>query len=424
MPYPDAPLPIGPIGPVGHLEPVEQVSPIAEIHELGTLAQTVREGDVLTGRVLNVRAGRATVQLGDKQFEADVQDAVKTGDQVTAHAVKTGDRISLRLRMGQTSAAAAQRSVQTTETIAAHLRALGIEPSDWAVLAARTMRALGLGLDARLLNALIRLISEHGAFGSELAALAEALDRYAARADGTDRAATAAAAMRLRELFLDPDDTALAEKLSKLARDLGFTAESRLRASAETGTSIRETLADDLKWILMNLRNRLLGSVNTGDQAAERALAQLDRTLAMINAHQIEDVNGLQNGCFLLELPMLKDTGFDGARVRFFYRRGKPGEPAVDVNNCTVLIDLKMSRLGPLKVLLTVVRGNLSCQLISARPETVKLLNSESGALRTTLNALPFRLADVACVVAADRDMAAPPQQSDRPWPSGVDLSG
>jgi hypothetical protein len=426
LPYPDVPLqPIGPVGPIGHLEPIVEVSPIAEIHELGTLARTLREGDTLTGQMVRAGTGSATVRLGDQQFEVAVRDAFRAGEPVTARAVVVDGRLTLRLRRGQTGSAAG-RGGESAETVIAHLRALGIEPSATALLAARTMRAVGLGLDPRVLDALVRLLSGHGAFSGELAALAEALERYAARADAADRASAEQVAAGLGRLLLAADDPDLAEKLSRLARDMGLMAESRLRAAAEQGKPPTELLADDLKWALLRLRSRLQVTLAGGDSGAETVLAQLERTIAMIDAHQVEDVHGQQNGYFMLELPMQPETGFEGARVRFFYRRGRAGDPAVDVNNCTALIDVKMSRLGQIKALLTVVRGTLSCQIMSSRSDVTKLLTAESGGLRSALGALPFRLADVACITTDTDDDAdgADMFLDSEPWSPGIDLSG
>lgn len=403
MPYPDAAVPIGPIGPVGHLTPVEQVSPIAEVHELGTLAQTLREGQTLTGEVVRAGPENATVHLGGRDFEVAVDKALQTGDKVTARAVSVEGRLTLRLGH---SHAGAGRDTETTETVAAYLRALGIEPSAVALLAARTMHSLGLGLDPNLLDALIRLLSEQGALSGEMASLAEALERFAARHDTAGGRSAADVAAMIGRLMLAADDPELAEQLARLARDMGLMAEARLRVPAEQGKPPDELLAEDLKWALLRLRGRLQSALDGGDRAAETVLAHLGRVLAMIDAHQVEDAHGRQNGYFMLELPMQPETGFDGARIRFFYRRGKPGEPAVDINNSTALIDLTMSRLGHVNVLLTVVRGTLSCQIMSDRPETVALLDTESDDLRAALDALPFRLADVACIKTDSGDVS------------------
>jgi len=420
--------PVGPIGPIGPLEPPEPVAPTAEIHGLGPLGSQLREGQMIAGRVLRSGSGRAVVRFGDQQFEVPTRESLEAGDHVVGRAVSVDGRIVLQLRRSVPRPGGEAGGAESRESVAADLRALGIEPTDAAMLAARTLRTLGLGLRPELLDALARLLTHNGALSGELAALARSLDEYLARYTSADRDAVLGLAERLGRMLLAADDPELARAIARYARECGVFTEARLRLAAEHGKSPDELLADDLKWALLKLRARLHGGVSGADAAGRAALVQIERTLAMIQAHQLEDVYGQRAGYFMLELPFREGTGFDGARVRFFYRRGKAGEPAVDVNNCTVLIDVTMSRLGEIKVLLTAVRGTLSCQIMSARPEVVDLLETEVEGLRTALESLPFRVAEVACIETrtdeGDAEDGALAAGRGPVWPAGLDLNG
>jgi len=425
LPYPDVPLPIGPIGPIGFLEAPEPVSPVAEVHELGPFGTQIREGQVYTGRVVQTGGGRALLRFGAQQFEVPIREPLQAGDHVTARAVAVDGRVVLHIRPQQQQRTTAQS--EDREAIAAQLRSLGIEPTDAAMLAARTMRTLGLGLRPQLLEMLARLLTQNGAMTGELAALAQSLDRYAARPGASERDGLLDLICRLEKMLLAADDPELAEKIGRFVRQSGVFTEARLRQAAEQGKAPDDLLADDLKWALLKLRTRLMASLSQTDEAGRTALAQIQRTLAMIEAHQIEDVYGQRAGYFVIELPFREGTGFEGARVRFFYRRGRAGEPPVDANNCTALIEVTMSRLGPIRALVTVVRGSLSCQIMSARPDVVELLETEVESLHTTLESLPFHIAEVACIVI-DTEEGDEPGGSPEPghtatWPAGLDLN-
>jgi len=424
LPYPDVPLPIGPIGPLGFLEPPEPVSPVAEVHELGPFGTQIREGQVYTGRVVQTGGGRALLRFGAQQFEVPVREPLQTGDSVTARAVTVDGRVVLHIRPRQQQTTAQSEG---RETVAAQLRSLGIQPTDAAMLAARTMRTLGLGLRPQLLETLARLLTQNGAMTGELAALAQSLDRYAARPDASERDALLDLIGRLEKMLLAADDPELAEKIGRFVRQSGVFAEARLRQAAEQGKPPDDLLADDLKWALLKLRTRLMASLSQTDETGRAALAQIERTLAMIEAHQIEDVYGQRAGYFVVELPFREGTGFEGARVRFFYRRGRAGEPPVDANNCTAFIEVTMSRLGSIRALVTVVRGTLSCQIMSARPEVVQLLDTEVQSLHTALESLPFHIAEVACIVMdanEGEEPSGPPEPGHTDtWPTGLDLN-
>jgi len=425
LPYPDVPLPIGPIGPLGFLGPTEPVSPVAVVHELGSLGTQIREGQVYTGRVVQAGGGRAVLRFGAQRFEVPIRGHLEAGAEVTARAVMVDGRMTLQIMHRRHSAA---DRAQEREAISAQLRSLGIEPSEPAILAARTLRALGLGLRPQLVAALARLLGQQNALAGELAALAQSLDRYAGRPDAAERDALLDLAARLGRMMLAADDPELAQKMARYARECGLFAEARLRTAAEHGKPAEELLADDLKWALLKLRGRLGSAMSQLDEAGRAALAQIERTLALIEAHQVEDVYGQRAGYFMLELPFREGTGVDAARVRFFYRRGQPGEPRVDVNNCTALVDVTMSRLGEIKALITVVRGTLSCQIMSARRDVVELLTAEVGSLQKALESLPFRIAEVACIeTPADETETDDMNTESGPglvWPSGLDLNG
>jgi len=378
LPYPDVPLPIGPIGPLGFLEPPEPVSPVAEVHELGPFGTQIREGQVYTGRVVQTGGGRALLRFGAQQFEVPVREPLQTGDSVTARAVTVDGRVVLHIRPRQQQTTAQSEG---RETVAAQLRSLGIQPTDAAMLAARTMRTLGLGLRPQLLETLARLLTQNGAMTGELAALAQSLDRYAARPDASERDALLDLIGRLEKMLLAADDPELAEKIGRFVRQSGVFAEARLRQA--------------------KLRTRLMASLSQTDETGRAALAQIERTLAMIEAHQIEDVYGQRAGYFVVELPFREGTGFD--------------------------IEVTMSRLGSIRALVTVVRGTLSCQIMSARPEVVQLLDTEVQSLHTALESLPFHIAEVACIVMdanEGEEPSGPPEPGHTDtWPTGLDLN-
>ncbi len=401
MPYPDTPLPIGPIGPLGFLEPPGPVSPVAEVHELGALGTQIREGQVYTGRVVRAGGGRVVLRFGHQQFSVPTRHAFQAGEEVTARAVALNGRVALEVLPRRPYSAS---RTERQETIVAQLRALGIEPTESAQAAARTLHILGLGLRPELLETLARLLGRPGALSAELSALAQTIERYTSRDNAAERDALRALAARLERILLAADDPELAEKIVQFARESGLFAEARLRHAAEQGSGPDELLANDLKWALLRLQSRLRAALTPGDEAGQTALAQIERTLAMIEAHQLEDVAGQRAGYFMLELPFQAGTGFEGARIRFFYRRGPAGEPRVDSRNWTALVDVTMSRLGELKALLTVVRGTLSCQIMSSRVDVVELLRSEVQSLQGALDALPFTVADVACLLTPTED--------------------
>ena len=424
MPYPDVPLPIGPIGPLGFLEAIEPVSPVAEVHELGPFGTQVREGQVYTGRVVHAGGDRAVLRFGTQQFEVPIKEPLHAGDQVMARAVTVDGRMVLHVQPRRQPNAA---QAEEREAVAAQLRSLGIEPTDAAMLAAKTMRSLGLGFRPQLLQMLARLLTQNDTMTGELAALVQSLDRYAGRPDASERDALLDLIGRLEKMLLAADDPKLAEKLARFARQSGVFAEARLRHAVEQGKSPDDLLADDLKWALLKLRTRLMASLSPTDEAGRAALAQIERALTMIEAHQLEDVYGQRAGCFVLDLPFRKGTGFEGARVRFFYRRGRAGEPPVDVNNCTALVEVTMSRLGEIRVLVTVVRGALSCQIMSARPDVVELLDGEVQSLHTALESLPFHISEVACIVTETEEGEGrggmPDSGRSGTWSTGLDLN-
>ena len=180
-------------------------------------------------------------------------------------------------------------------------------------------------------------------------------------------------------------------------RRSGRTIEGRLAMAMQSGR-LDEVLAEvesDLRGLLMRVRNeepflRFLrgeGRLRAFQEAA-------DRVLDRFTGSALQNLRGLEQPYVFMEIPALPNTGLERLQLHFLGERGGGGR-RIDPRNCTVAIDLSLTRLGDLWILLRVVEGQCSCLVRASDAAAVEALQAEEAGFVESLKDAGFENAQV-----------------------------
>ncbi|HPV38941.1 MAG TPA: hypothetical protein PK729_17065 [Candidatus Hydrogenedentes bacterium] len=180
-------------------------------------------------------------------------------------------------------------------------------------------------------------------------------------------------------------------------RRAGRTVEGRLALAMQSGR-LDEVLTeadDDLRALLMRVRReetfgrflRGAGRLRGFQDAAARVLDRL-------TGAALQNLRGLEVPYVYLDIPTLGQTGVHRLHVHFLGEQ-RGGGRRLDPRNCTVAMDLSLSRLGDLWIVLKMTDGRCACLVRATEPEALETLRGEQEGFVEALAASGFDAAHV-----------------------------
>ncbi|HOF39152.1 MAG TPA: flagellar hook-length control protein FliK [Candidatus Hydrogenedentes bacterium] len=180
-------------------------------------------------------------------------------------------------------------------------------------------------------------------------------------------------------------------------RRAGRTIEGRLARAMESGrlAGILAETDGDLRALLMRVRQeepfiRYLRSEGRLRGFQDTATRVLDR----LTGAALQNLRGLEVPYVYLEIPTLEHAGLQRLQMHFVGEGPGKGR-RLDPRNCTVALDLSLSRLGDLWLVLKVLEGRCTCLIRAADAEALEALRAEEEELVGALAAAGFEAARV-----------------------------
>ena len=116
--------------------------------------------------------------------------------------------------------------------------------------------------------------------------------------------------------------------------------------------------------------------------SAARGLSEALESSQMLNAApQLRDESG---SYFLFQLPIQTADGWETGELKIYKR---DAEKEIDPDNASMLLRLNMLHLGPVDAAIMVRNRAVSCDFRCERPESIRLLQSESKSLASAIEA-------------------------------------
>ncbi len=415
------------IGPVGPSIPLQSDS--HGVKFLGKLSP----GDIVEGHVVKADSSGVVVNFRGTSVIVSGNVSAQAGESVIAEVIQNGDELLLKLLPSATSgsdSAALPGQQGVGENLGATLRNLGVEMTPQTLAAATELVKAGIPVTAETVNGLAMLLYGTSSLGEQMGQLASLLAGLVGDL-GKDYAARVLERfpVQLAQVLLGSDVEALANEIASYLRDSGIFAEAKLAALLGRGSegALETILARDLKWLMLKLRgemreNSALRALLTETGQLSEFQERNQTILDMITGQQIQNLRFPHETYLFFELPLPEETGLEKARVEFFFKRRRSGEP-VDPKNVTVAIRVNTSRLGALNSLLTVVNGILSCQFSAGRDEVSDMVNARAGELKEAFEKTAFVVSDISCRTRATQERPdAPVEPAKPPASSRVDL--
>ena len=190
--------------------------------------------------------------------------------------------------------------------------------------------------------------------------------------------------------WLAPLDGNLKQFLERMQQ--GKNTEARL-AQAVKGSDLKallNALNQDLRQQISQLRGneawlayiRSTSQMKQFSQLAERILDHLEgQALQQLHRHELP--------YHYLEIPLGEQSGFHWAHVHYF--GGNPTQPnAIKADNCTIVMDLNLSKLGEVWVMIRNVAEQCSCQFRVRETDIAEAIASQTETLQQSLSKAGF----------------------------------
>lgn len=372
------------------------------------LAEVLKEGQLLQVRVTQVISEHeALVQV--RGFPAIVQtdSPLLVGQLVEAEVVATRPEVLLKLVTGEPGTQHIASAVEG-ETFESALKSV-LGTFDAADLqAARALRSAGLPVTARTVQELKLVAQGRLSVGETLSELKSLLSRLVGSELPQTQAEKLAQVLSAVEALPVSEEELSSPELARVVRDGGQLLESKLMTLLRDG-HVPGDLERDLKWLLFKL--------NTILEAQGKDLNRLSlttRTLLQDVSGKVESLLKLVEGAqlqslrfenyFYFEAPFRDGKDFRKARIEVFRRKGEEATGSQD-SSATVVLHLMMSRLGAMRIVLTVVRRNATCAFKVESNAVAEAVRFEAPALQEAFAQRGFRLHDVSCGLFAPHEI-------------------
>ncbi len=321
--------------------------------------------------------------IGAIQIPLDAGVGLEEGQRILIQVQRQGDGIRLDIRPQSTSAAGQSPSISTI--LASLLRAEGRTelarqgatilprqtPANAATIQAFVTTLLsdrGTGQDLLQLQQFITSATSQGVLSPDVGT---ALSPWLALTALADAAAWQDLVRRARSER---------EAIARLAQRLGGT---------QTGTSLA-----DLKESIRTLTKRLMTDEQfqqwlRSNGSADDFKALADRTLERATGRDVQNLRSLDQSYQFLELPITEKQGFKRLQMHLFSESKGESTPQKNPVHRTVL-DLELTRLGPLWIDLSAHGQRCTCTIEAAASELVEEITNVATDLETALTALGY----------------------------------
>ncbi|MBI5117010.1 flagellar hook-length control protein FliK [Candidatus Poribacteria bacterium] len=343
-------------------------------------------GDVIEGIVATVKNdGSALLDVGGTPVLAKAAGILKAGEIIGVTLRQIGDKLTLEILPGFS----APSSVVGTEALS---DAGGSDP---------LLKLLAAPQYTRLLQALASGELKIGDTGRELAFLLQ----QALNSSMIDRAGWLPTLARVLDvILLSPMHDGFIEQLSAALRDSGIFFESRALQAAAT-QNIDPTLSGDLKPALLLANQKLSEMIHAAPGGAaepppllDEIAARVGRLLDLVTAEQFQNVRLSPTGQIYVQLPFAEGADLDRVEIRISPHGKK--EQKIDPRNVSITLAITTSRLGRIKVSVSIVEGQVSCQFRASRKSVAELLETHADMLRLGLEKLDYRVAHIGCLIS------------------------
>lgn len=177
----------------------------------------------------------------------------------------------------------------------------------------------------------------------------------------------------------------------------GRTVEGRLAMAMQSGR-LNELLAEldgDLRGLLLRIRHdETFVRFLRGEGRFRGFQDATDRVLERLTGAALQNLKSLEQPYLFLDIPAHENTDLERLQLHFMSER-KDGGKRVDPRNCTVAIDISLSRLGALWIVLRVVQSRCSCLIRAMSVHIVDTLRSEQAGFVESLASAGFDAAQV-----------------------------
>ncbi|MEA3365744.1 MAG: hypothetical protein U9Q79_08905 [Candidatus Hydrogenedentes bacterium] len=300
----------------------------------------------------------------------------------------------LQIRLSPQSAAASAHTANATSlpqvvaNVLESLSALGA-----AEHAAQALHPLVPANEAAVRNVLSLFLSD-GRTGNDLQLL-QGLFSDAAQAGALSQRMADSFALLVSTLVFGGDRD-LRTVLNQWRRG-GRTFEGRLALAVQSGR-LDEILAEtenDLRGLLMRARQEATFMRFLRAQGRFREFQETsERVLDRLTGAALQNLRSLEQPYVFLEVPVFEDTGLYRLQVHFMSERGDRSKQ-FDSRNCTVAIDVSLSRLGDLWIVLKLVQSECSCLIRAVDNEILDALRPEEQGFVDSLETAGFERARV-----------------------------
>lgn len=362
----------------------------------GGLAETLRPGQVLQGRVLAAQEGLA-LSVGGRQVPLPRNAPLVAGQTVTVHVHETAEGPQLLVSASANTPVASETHAAPSlpNALAAVLESFGA--TGLGNDAAQLVPA-NLPLDDAPLRSLLSLFAFRAAMGNDLETIASLVSQAAQSGAIPADLAEAFAAVFGRSVV--SDSSSVQAVLQYLAGASGTNLEAQLALAAASGRldemlgRIRATLRAQVA----RLRgNEALAAYLRGMGQLDRFEGAVSRVLEHLSGAEFQMLRSLEQPYVFLTVPFDPAAPVRHAYIHFF-GDGKNQQQPFDGKNATIVLDVSTERLGDLWVSLKIVRGRCSCWLRATRPEVVEAIRADSAELVEALERAGYPNAQVKAI--------------------------
>ena len=352
-------------------------------------SSTVRAGQTLQGVVEGV-PGRMTVVAAGARIPLPESASLTPGQAVVVEVRENAQGLQLRVTpVAQRGApalvqtpAAPLASALPLDMIGAILKALG---SSLPTETAAQLLPGSVPQTESVIRALLTQFVVRASVGEDLERIAATLTQALAAGDVTEDAVREVLALRAEQR---PSTAPEYEAFVRRAADhSGARLEARIAealASSDPqhmGSRLEEIFQSDLRAVLSRLQsNESLDAHLRQTGQAKTFNTAVDRVLDRLAGNQFQNVRGLEQPYWFIELPLAPGGPIQQAQLHVFEDKYGPGR-AADVKNASVMLNVTTTRLGNLWIALQTDEGACSCRFCATTPAAAQAIEDASGEL-------------------------------------------
>ncbi len=351
----------------------------------------LRVGQVFQA-VLQGQPGSLSIVVGGSRVLVGEQPHLQPGQVVNGEVLRVGSGLQIRLTPQSTAAPGEPGVAPSLSAIVASV----LESLPALSAPENALRALhpSVPMTEAAVRSVLSLFLSDARMSTDLQTLATAMNEAAQAGVLPQQVADSFALQTGALLFAGGSEL---HAILQAGRRAGRTLEGRLARAVESGR-LADTLAEiegDLRALLMRVqKEESFVRHLRGDGRLRGFQETVTRVLERLTGAALQNLRGLEIPYVYLEIPTLEQSGFHRLQMHFLGEGDSKGRH-LDPRNCTVALDLSLSRLGDLWLVLKVLEGYCTCLIRAAEAQALDALRAEEDELVEALAAAGFDAARV-----------------------------